>query len=87
MLHDLAGGLDALDNGGAHGDLFAVSDQQHVERDLGANLGVQLLHGDDVAHSGLILLTTGLNDCVHCCASSFFPDSLETVTGVLNART
>ena len=78
VLDDLGLHGSALHNGGAEGGLVAVQDSQHlIELHGVAGLVVQLLDEDHVALGDLVLLSAGLNDCVHLCFNSFNTGSLS----------
>ena len=78
VLHHGSGHLGALHHGSAHGDLLAVDDSQHlVKGHVVAGLVGQLLDEEGIALSHLVLLTTGLDDCVHYVFNSFITGSLS----------
>ena len=66
VLHHGSVHAGALHHGGAEGGAVAVEDSQDlVEGDLGVGLGLQLFDEEGVALGHLVLLSAGLNNCVH----------------------
>ena len=61
----------AFHHGSAELGLVTQDSQNLVELDLVACLVVQLLDEQDIAFCDLVLLTTGLDDCMHACCTSF----------------
>jgi hypothetical protein len=63
---DLAFDLTALDERGAHLDVRAFADEQHLlESDGVADGGVEALHAKALALTGAVLLTAGSENGIH----------------------
>ena len=63
---------NALNNGGADLNVFAVSHHQYVEIDVCTDLFIELFDHDLAANLNLVLLTAGYDDCVHYNSSSSY---------------
>ena len=65
LLNDLSGDLGLGELVGVGDDLLTVVEEENGKLDLGANLALDLLDGDNVIGGDLVLLAAGVNDCVH----------------------
>src|ERR1700760_3993013 len=65
LRHDLGRDLRALHEGLADRDLVAADHQHFLERDARADIAGELLDAEAVAFRNAVLLTAGLDHCVH----------------------
>jgi hypothetical protein len=72
VFEHFAANHNAAQNGLAHLNAAVVRNQQCFKTDFGVHIGFELFNHDLAANLYLILLTTGLNDCIHDnCTSSY----------------
>ena len=65
LVDNLSSDLSLGELGRIRDDLLAVVQEQDGELDLGADLALDLLDGDDVIGGDFVLLAARRSDCVH----------------------